>query len=67
MGRYVLSSRPLIRLGPVLFVHGGVPKPREVEEVGRWGVKARPPFFERGNGEGGVEGWVEEVREGGEL
>ncbi len=49
MGRYFMRAEPVLRIGPVLFTHGGLPKPPEVKDPKDWGFSSIPPRFDRCN------------------
>ena len=64
MGRYILSTVTALRLGPCLFVHGGLPKPPEVEDSKYWGTSSLPPFLEGLHDDGRpIDLWIRDLND----
>ncbi|GMH57242.1 hypothetical protein TL16_g02330 [Triparma laevis f. inornata] len=62
MGQYINRAVVALRMGNVLFTHGGVGKPPEVVDDKLWGWRALPPLFNgEGGGGAGFQYWYEAV------
>ncbi|GMH78103.1 hypothetical protein TrST_g12728 [Triparma strigata] len=66
MGQYINSAVVALRMGNVLFTHGGISKPPEVTDDKLWGWRAMPPLFDGGKKGGGGGGsgfqpWYEAI------
>ncbi|GMI25549.1 hypothetical protein TrCOL_g9984 [Triparma columacea] len=67
MGRYIMESSTIVKLGPCLFVHGGIPKGPEVTDSKLMGRRALPPTFEGTVEEPETGDWVDAINNWSEV
>ena len=61
MADFIMSAEVAIRMGPVLFVHAGVPRPPEVENEKNFSFRSYPPAFS--TPARSFDDWMSKVRE----